>query len=293
MTRLLNVFLILILSFWSSGLFGSPQVPDYIIIKGDTIPTYNLLLESYLQKLDTVEAQRLFGLAFRDGASFNCWRGYQAIYMLQGDSLFLVDIITCGALRNKSIDKLESLNRMKTIFGTVVRQNRVFINWFSGIINYPIGNSVLRWDGVFYTIYERETIVNIDFGKVTEIRNVKNYEDDPKGIDRKDKDKISKLLFKQLKRTRWKNSEEFDCSGKYLVTINENGDVSKVRMVYTDEEIEKYYDKEEYDFCVSKMYSSLKTLKFDIIKDKGVPIAEDIYIEIWVEDNGKLENWTN
>lgn len=292
MTRFPKVFLLLSLSFWSSGLLGSPQIPDYIIIKGDTIPTYNLILESYLQKLDTVEAQRLFGLAFRDGASTNCWRGYQAIYLLQNDSLFLVDIINCGALLNKTIDKLESLKRMGTIFGVAVHQNRVFIDWFSGVINYPIDNSILRWDGVFYTIYERETIVSIDFGKVTEVRDVKNYEDIPNGIDRRDKDKISKILFKKLKKARWKNSEEYDCSTKYLVTITENGTISKVRMLYSDEEIQKYYDKEEYEFCLSKMYNSLKTLKFDIIKDKGVPIAEDIYIEIWVEDNGRLENWT-
>jgi hypothetical protein len=111
MTRLLKVSLMLSLSLWSSELLGSPQTPDYIIIKGDTIPTYNLLLESYLQKLDTVEAQRLFGLAFRDGASTNCWRGYQAIYLLQNDSLFLVNIINCGALTNKTIDKIESLKK--------------------------------------------------------------------------------------------------------------------------------------------------------------------------------------
>ena len=293
MTRQLRVIVTLCLSFWSLGLLASPQMPDYIIIKGDTIPTYNLLLESYLQKLDTVEAQRLFGLAFRDGSSFNCWRGYQAIYLVQGDSLFLVDIINCGAFRNKNIDKLESLNKMKSIFGDAVRQDRVFINWFSGVINYPMDKSVLRWDGVFYTIYERETIVSIDFGKVTDIKNVTNYVDDPKGIERRDKEKVSKILFKQLKRTKWKNSEEFDCSTQYIVTIDENGAVSKVRMVYSDEEIQKYYDKVEYNFCLSKMYSSLKTLKFDIIKDKGVPISEDIYIEIWMEDNGRLKNWTD
>jgi len=293
MKRFLKVFLLLCLNFSSSELFASPQTPDYIIIKGDTIPTYNLLLESYLQQLDTVESQRLFGLAFRSGASTNCWRGYQAIYLLQGDSLFLINIINCGAFRNKSIDKTESLKRMKTIFGAGVRQNRVFLNWFSGIINYPIDNSILRWDGVFYRIYERETIVRIDLGRVTEMRNVTNYEDVPGGIDRRDKDKISKILFKKLKRARWKNSEEYDCSTKYLVTINEYGIVSKVRILDSDAEIQRYYDPEEYDFCIGKMYNSLKTLKFDIIKDKGVPIAEDIYIEIWVEDNGKLENWTD
>ena len=134
--------------------------------------------------------------------------------------------------------------------------------------------------------------MRIDYGKVIDIKNVNNYEDDPKGIDRRDKDKISKVLFKQLKKTKWKNSDEFYCSTNYLVTINENGNVSKVRMLYTDEVIKKYYNKDEYDFCLNKMYNALKTLKFDIIKDKGIPIAEDIYIEIWIEDNGKLENWT-
>ena len=39
---------------------------------------------------------------------------------------------------------------------------------------------------------------------------------------------------------------------------------------------------------------SLKKLQFDIIEDKGKPIGEDIYIEIWFDEkNGKIENWTN
>lgn len=64
-------------------------------------------------------------------------------------------------------------------------------------------------------------------------------------------------------------------------------------MPYPEEEIEKYYDADEFDFCINKMFSALKDLKFDIIKDKGIPISEDIYIEIWIEDNGKIKNWTH
>jgi hypothetical protein len=67
------------------GLFASPQVPDYIIFKNDTIPTYNLIVEQFLQQKEKDNGQ-LFGLSFRNsvdgslGTSFNCWRGYQAIY---------------------------------------------------------------------------------------------------------------------------------------------------------------------------------------------------------------------
>jgi hypothetical protein len=293
MTKLIAAFSIILFCTLSTfKTFASPQLPDYIIFKGDTLATYNLFIEQYFQLLAKPDEGKLFGLSFRDGSSFNCWRGYQAIYKIDNDSLFLVDIIHCGERRNGKIDKAASIEKMKEIFKDKFINARVYINWFSGDMKIPLTNKVLRWDGVFYTIYEREKVITISSGKVFKTEDVENYVDDPKRIDRKDKNKISDILFKKLKKAKWKNKDEFDCSDKYMVTIDENGNVSKVRMLYTDEEIEKYYEKDEYNFCIKKMYDALKSLKFDIIKDKGKPITEDIYLEIWVEDNGKLENWT-
>jgi hypothetical protein len=272
-------------------------VPDYIIFRGDTIATYNLILEQYLQRQEQNPSEKLFGLSFRNSSkgefSFNCWRGYQAIYKIDNDSLFLVDIISCGERRNGKIDKAASIEKLKALFADKVLNDRVYITWFSGDISFPLTNKVLRWDGVFYTIFEKERVVNISSGKVLKVEDVENYVDDPKRINRKDKNKVSDILFKRLKKAKWKNKEEYDCSDKYLVTVDENGNVSKVRMLYSDAEIDKYYDREEYNFCIDKIFNALKTLKFDIIKDKGKQIAEDIYIEIWVEDNGKIENWTH
>lgn len=268
-------------------------MPDYVIYGKDTIATYNLILEQYLQRQDTAKREQLFGLAFRDGASFNCWRGYQAIYKIENDSLFLVDIINCGELSRGKIDKNQSIEKMKSIFGDKFKNEKVFIDWFDDYVNFPLTNKVLRWDGVFYKIFEKEKIISISKGLVTKIEDVDNYIDYPKRIDRRDKNKISDLLFRKLKSTKWKNKNDYDCGDKYLVTIDENGNVSKVRMLYNDEEIEKYYEKDEYNFCINKIFNALKDLKFDIIKDKGQPISEDIYIEIWIEDNGKIENWTH
>jgi hypothetical protein len=298
MTKRFSILLFIV--FWtlsSFRLFASPQVPDYIIFKGDTIATYNLILEQYLQKQEKTPSEKLFGLSFRDssngGMSFNCWRGYQAIYKIDNDSLFLVDIINCGERRNGKIDKSASTEKIKTLFGDKVLDGRVYIYWFSGDISFPLSNKVLRWDGVFYTIFEKERVVNISGGKTLTVEDVENYSDDPKRINRKDKSKVSDILFKRLKKVKWKNKEDYDCSDKYLVTIDANGNVSKVRMLYSDAEIDEYYKKEEYNFCIDKIFNALKTLRFDIIKDKGKPIAEDIYIEIWIEDNGKIENWTH
>lgn len=292
MTKTIKHITIIFLTFWTTELFASPQMPDYVIFGKDTIATYNLILEQYLQRQDTESTEQLFGLAFREGSSFNCWRGYQAIYKIENDSLFLVDIINCGELRKGKIDKIQSIQKIKSIFGEKLKNEKVHIDWFEGYLNFPLTKEVLRWDGVFYTIFEREKVITISNGLVENVADYDNYIDDPKRIDRRDKDKISDLLFKELKKAKWKNKNDYDCSEKYLVTIDENGNVSKVRMLLDDEEIEKFYDKDEFNFCISNMLNALKHLKFDIIKDKGRPISEDIYIEIWIEDNGRIKNWT-
>ena len=291
--KMIKIISILILVITTCGLYASPQMPDYIIYGKDTIATYNLILEHYLQRQDTAKTDELFGLSFRDGFSFDCWRGYQAIYQIENDSLFLVGIIDCGELRNGQIDKIQSHEKIKSIFGEEFRNEKVYIYWFDGHISFPLTDKILRWDGVFYKIFEKEKVITIIGGLVINIEDVNNYVDDPKRIDRRDKSKVSNLMFKKLKKAQWKNSNDFDCSEKYLVTIDESGNVSKVRMGYSEEEIENYYEQDEFNFCITKMLNALKDLKFDILKDKGIPISEEIYIEIWIEDNWKVKNWTD
>lgn len=281
-----------------TDIFASPQMPDYIIYKKDTIPTYNLILEQYLQKQNPDEG-RLFGLSFRSseklGVPLNCWRGYQAIYEIIDDKLYLTKIISCGALKDKtSISADDSTKKIKEIFGDKTRDNRVLIDWFSGIINFPQkikNNRQLRWDGVFYKIFEYETVLEFSRGNLVRQEEVHNYQKVPKSINRIDKDKISDVLFKRLKKEKWQN--ENDCSERYLVTIGGNGKVAQIRMTYSEKEIEEFFEKEEYSYCIKKFENTLNDLQFDIIKDKGKPMSEDIYIEIWQKENGKLENWTH
>ncbi|UKB83361.1 hypothetical protein LF887_20470 [Chryseobacterium sp. MEBOG06] len=133
--------IVIILIIISIKTLASPQMPDYIIYKNDTIPTYNLILEKYLQKINPGKDQ-LFGLSFRNRESFgvplNCWRGYQAIYEVIDEKLYLTRIISCGELQGKSkINIEESTRKITEIFGNNVRNNRVLIDWFSGVINFP------------------------------------------------------------------------------------------------------------------------------------------------------------
>ncbi len=297
MTKYITVSIFtFLLTFFTLDTSASPQSPDYIIYKGDTLATYTLILEQYFHLQAKEDQGKLFGLSFRDGATFNCWRGYQAIYEIDNDSLFLVSVISCGERRNGKIDKVTSTQKMKSIFKDKFLNDRVYIDWFSGDMKFPLTNKVLRWDGIFYRIYEKETVIDIAYGKVLKMENVNNYIHTPNAIDRKNKDKISDILFKKIKKAKWINVDSIDCSEKFLVTIGNDGKVSRVTMLsyQSQDSIDKYWEKNEYDYCINTVFNSLKKLKFDILKDKGEPISEDIYIEIWFDEKkGKIENWTH
>ena len=286
------------LLFFGKQLNASPQLPDYIIYKNDTIATYNLILEAYFQN---PEEDKLFGLSFRntlglEGMSFNCWRGYQAIYQIENDSLFLAHIIECHSIRN--IDRELSDKNLRVLFGNQVRNNKVFIDWFSGEISFPLKsedkqNEVIRWDGVFENIFLFETLISIDKGKIKYTKQIQNYIDSPNRIDRKRKERISKILFEQIQNYKWKKLEDFDCSETYRVRINKKGRVDLVEMNLSKEEIKDFFEKGEYQHCIRSMKKALKGLKFDIIKRRGKPIEEYVYIEIWFEDDGSIENWSD
>lgn len=62
--RLLYRLFIIPILLCTIELNASPQIPDYIIFKGDTIITYNLLLEQYFRLQGKEDKGMLFGLSF-------------------------------------------------------------------------------------------------------------------------------------------------------------------------------------------------------------------------------------
>lgn len=291
------IFTLLILT----NLIASPQVPDYIIYKKDTIPTYNLLVEQYLQTQKD-DNGKLFDLSFRNsidgqsGTSMNCWRGYQAIYKIENDSLFLSAIIDCHFLENK---KQKPNNYIKKLFGDKVKSEKVFIDWYSGNISFPVKskeNKIIRWDGVFERVFLYETVITIEDGKIIEISNEENYVNLENGIDRMERDSINNILFGHIKNYKWNKLDKFDCGERYTVVIGENGKISNVLMTdyQTEKQIKEYWNtKREYIFCIKSIKKALSELQFDILKRKGKPIEEKIFIEIWFNEDGTMENWTD
>jgi hypothetical protein len=283
-------------SFATNYFASSPQVPDYLIYKNDTIQTYNLLVEQYLQKLKD-DKGKLFNLSFRNsiegfsGTSPNCWRGYQAIYKIENDSLFVSEIIDCHSLENK---KQIRKNYLKEIFGDKVKNNKVFIDWYSGNISFPSkieDNRILRWDGVFERVFMYETVVKIDTGKILEISDEQNYTDLKNGIERLERNSISNILFDKIKSYKWTKLDKFDCSELYTIVIGKEGKINNVIMTeyQTKESIKEFWDtKREYNHCIKSIKSALSELQFDILKRKGEPTEEKFFIEIWFNEDGTI-----
>jgi hypothetical protein len=285
----------------TSSFASSPQVPDFLIYKNDTIPTYNLLVEQYLQKIKG-DKGRLFDLSFRNsidgtlGTSPNCWRGYQAIYKIENDSLFVTNIINCHSLENKNQSPKNYINEL---FGDKVKNNKVFIDWYSGNISFPSkidNNRVLRWDGVFERVFMYETVIKIDTGKILKISDEKNYDDLKNGIERLERDSISNIIFNKIKNYEWTKLDKFDCSELYTLVIGKKGKITNVIMTdyQTKESIKEFWDtKREYNHCIKSIKKALSNLQFDILKKKGKPIEEKVFLEIWFNEDGTIENWTD
>lgn len=302
MTKYFKTFLFLFcLTFTASGILASPQVPDYIIYKNDTIAVYQLILENYFHKTGTTDNGQLFGLSFRENSSTSCWRGYQAIYTIQNDSLFLTHILSCGELRyNKdSLDIKSSDEKIKQIFGNKVHINKVYIDWYSGDISLPRGD-ILRWDGVFSRTYYKEEILSFKKGLLSKNKLVDNYIALPNAIPRHflkekyyaDSKLITDTIFSIIRKEDWKKLSDCDCDNRYLIVINSKGRIKEIKLFsYLSEKENDEYEK-DLKKCISKFKHLLKNLQFDIVKWNGNPYEEKIVFEIFYTVDGELENWT-
>ena len=274
--------------------FASPQIPELLIYKNDTIPIYNLIIEEYFQKNEKRTGKNRFEqLGVKDivGITFVAARGYQGVYKIENDSLFVVDIISQSIFLSQDNEVVE-LNQIKSLFKDQYKNGKVFVDWFSGNIAMRDGD-LLRWDGVFVRKFEKEKVIRIEKGIFKNIIEVQNYIDLPNGINRRYNDKITDEIFKEIEKIEWKDVLEYDCSEKYEFTIGKNGRIKDVEMVnyQTKQQIEDFWDKKEFKYCMKTIKSSVRNLQFDLVKGSGRNIEEVVWLEIWVNDDGTVENW--
>jgi len=286
--RLMVLFLLLTPM---SILKASPQSPDYIIIGNDTLPIYQLILEDYLQSIkQPTDSTSLFGFSFYDDFRYfstGCVRGYQAVYSLENDSLFLKHIIPCHSLEEFNADVIDNSNKqMQRLFQEKVKNDKVFIDWYSSEFTIPKGK-LIWWNYIFTVIYDKEELYTIRKGILVDKHIISNYQKVKGGISR-DKKEMSKAIFDEIKKLDWKKlDDEFLCSDKYCIEIDYRGKVINVEKDY-------YGELDEYDiYCQKAINNQLKNLQFDIILCHGRPFNDSFCIEVYYDNNtNQLKKWS-
>jgi hypothetical protein len=280
MNKLTTIFLILISNFIFAS---SPQLPDLLKIGNDTIYIYELpingLAKTEFQTLSDNISKYENGLF----VSTNLWRGFQAIWELNENELYLTDIK--GAKNSKEI--------LKTSFPKKFKNGKVLANWFSSYLVLPKGK-MLKWDGIFSRTYKKEEILTFKKGKLIRKELVENYIDLENGISRLEKDTITKKMFNSINKLNWEKLSNRGCDDEYYVTIGKNGIVDKVKFVpYLDTKWQNFWYAFSHRKCTRLIRKKLSELQFDIIKWNGKPYKDKYRIDIFYDnDTKKLENWT-
>lgn len=134
--------------------FGTAQIPDLIIYKGDTLALYTNPLEDFFSKDNPRPTS--FGIA---GCwSTACWRGYQATWLLENDVLYLVKIGSCcygykydlnESILNtlEQVIPLEIVNKLREIKTTklTVAYRTEYDEWdFNELLKKKLGKSTFK-----------------------------------------------------------------------------------------------------------------------------------------------------
>ena len=146
----------------SGQLFGTAQIPDFLIYKGDTLSIYSNPLEGYFES----KGVRTIGeIDFKkENYCTALSRGYVASWKIENDSLFLVSIETDYCSDNPiEIDLRQEFSRKK-----------IFADWVSIEVINPSGKKIKHIHQGYESIYEYERGFEFIDGHLNTINNYDN-----------------------------------------------------------------------------------------------------------------------
>lgn len=244
MRKLVNAFLLVLLSIQA---FGTAQIPDILIYKGDTLSMFDCPLDYFPDK-GLIHPRRLFG---GSGCFYTaCYRNYIATWTIDENKLYLLSIRNAcyptnmkyvNVSYNSGADTLgiEYAN-LETLFPNRFENGRVLADWVNTKIISPKGKILYYINDGFMSIFEKELEFKIENGTLIQIQEFDNsktkiskYTQDPELIKEFIKNNID-----------YSNLPKQDKPIKVMVSIfgaTEDGKIDKVRIIRGFNEV---FDKE-------------------------------------------------
>lgn len=123
----IKILIFSILFLKSNSIFGTDQIPDFLIIENDTICIF-------AKPLELLYDEKTRPKTFFDKEPCGmtaCWRGYYAYWKLENNKLYLIKIVDCCDIKVTA--------DLKKIFGSKFKDNKVFAYWVTGTFLSPQG----------------------------------------------------------------------------------------------------------------------------------------------------------
>jgi len=245
-----NTFKILLFLCLPMKMFGTAQIPDLIIYKGDTLSLCACPLESYPNK-ELINSKNLFGGKWC--AFTACWRNYVATWEIIDDKLYLTKVRNAcypTAVRNiaayyKAGVEKDSIGSefadLKLLFPDRYENGIVRADWVSGKLISPQGKLLYYIHDGFESIYEKELEFTIENGKLIETQQFDNSK-----TKRSEYTKNDELLKDFIRdNINYDNLPKSDTiKGRVSVKIISSDDNGKIDSVEVLRGINAIYDKE-------------------------------------------------
>lgn len=147
------------------------QAPETLLYEGKEHHLFTEPLRDYLDEMGD-QVPKLTG-----GGSA-CWRGYRGTWEITDDRLYLIEI--SALIRHPDIVAHASelhyvmhdglppgWERATLAHFFPGARDRVFANWYSGILRIPLGEQLIYVHMGYSSIYERDLFIEIEQGMVT------------------------------------------------------------------------------------------------------------------------------
>jgi hypothetical protein len=161
--------------------FGTAQIPDRLVYKGDTLSLFSCPLGSFPDQ-ELLSFKNMF--AGKSCFNTSCWRGYVATWKIEDNKLYLTEIRnscyptsedyvrvaynTAGANIGKEFADLS------TLFPGRFENGRVFADWVNDKLSSPKGKMLYYIHDGFESIFEKEDEFTIKNGLLLSIHEFDN-----------------------------------------------------------------------------------------------------------------------
>jgi len=244
-----NIIIILFL-FLPLQLFGTGQITDVIIYKGDTLSFswYSYPLDFYPNR-ELINPRSLFECRIGPCCTC-CWRGYIAIWEIIDNKLYLTKIKNycylsymrdVAAYNNVGIG-IDSIGSefadLKVLFPERYENGKIYADWFTGNIAIPQGKTLFYVPTKEQYAYERELEFYFEKGILKWTKLCDNSKS-KQSIYSQDHEKLAKFIYNNIK---WDILPKQDsCRVSLRFSANEEGIIDDVEVIRGYKEI---YDQE-------------------------------------------------